>query len=84
MKVCKLNLHPTKTKIVYCKCVRKYDKHPIVKIDFLGYILIAIESEVKMIRNCLIINVMFIQNDTIWVYFLTKNKQVEVWLILGV
>ncbi len=31
-------------------------------------ILITIESEVKMIRNCLIINVMFIQNDTLWVY----------------
>ncbi len=31
------------------------------------YILITIESEVKMIRNCLIINVMFIQNDTLWI-----------------
>ncbi len=25
-----------------------------------------------MIRNCLIINVMFIQNDTLWVYNLDK------------
>ncbi len=31
------------------------------------YILITFENEVKMIRNCLIINVMFIQNDTLWV-----------------
>ncbi len=30
-------------------------------------ILITIENEAKMIRNCLIINVMFIQNDTLWV-----------------
>ncbi len=28
---------------------------------------ITFEIEVKMIRNCLIINVMFIQNDTLWV-----------------
>ncbi len=32
-------------------------------------ILITIKNEVKMIRNCLIINVMFIQNDTLWVYY---------------
>ncbi len=30
--------------------------------------LITFENEVKMIRNSLIINVMFIQNDTLWVY----------------
>ncbi len=31
-------------------------------------ILITFENEVKIMRNCLIINVMFIQNDTLWVY----------------
>ncbi len=30
-------------------------------------ILITFENEVKIMRNCLIINVMFIQNDTLWV-----------------
>ncbi len=32
-----------------------------------GGILITFENEVKMIRKCLIINVMFIQNNTLWV-----------------
>ncbi len=27
-----------------------------------------------MIRNCLIINVMFIQNDILWVYYLDKKS----------
>ncbi len=30
-------------------------------------ILITFENEVKMKCNCLIISVMFIQNDTLWV-----------------
>ncbi len=38
-------------------------------------ILITIESEVKMIRNCLIINVMFIQNDTLWVIGVENTYQ---------
>ncbi len=33
-------------------------------------ILINIKNEVKMICNCPIINVMFIQNDTLWVYMM--------------
>lgn len=32
-----LELHPKKTKIVYCKDYRRKEKHPIVKFDFLGY-----------------------------------------------
>jgi RNA-directed DNA polymerase len=32
-----LELHPTKTKIVYCKDGRRKEKHPNVKFDFLGY-----------------------------------------------
>lgn len=32
-----LELHPTKTKIVYCKDYRRREKHPDVKFDFLGY-----------------------------------------------
>ncbi len=31
-------------------------------------ILITFKNEVKIMRNCLIINVIFIQNDTLWVY----------------
>ena len=32
-----LELHPEKTKIVYCRDYRRKGKHPIVKFDFLGY-----------------------------------------------
>lgn len=32
-----LELHPQKTKIVYCKDYRRKGKYPIVKFDFLGY-----------------------------------------------
>jgi len=32
-----LELHPEKTKIVYCKDYRRQKNYPIVKFDFLGY-----------------------------------------------
>ncbi len=32
-----LELHPKKTKIVYCRDYRRKGKYPIVKFDFLGY-----------------------------------------------
>jgi len=32
-----LELHPEKTKLVYCKDYRRQGKHKIVKFDFLGY-----------------------------------------------
>jgi len=32
-----LELHPEKTKIVYCKDYRRKGKYPHVKFDFLGY-----------------------------------------------
>jgi group II intron reverse transcriptase/maturase len=32
-----LELHPKKTKIVYCRDYRRKEKHPKVKFDFLGY-----------------------------------------------
>jgi group II intron reverse transcriptase/maturase len=34
---CKLQLHPDKTKIVYCKDYRRREKYKNVKFDFLGY-----------------------------------------------
>ena len=34
---CKLELHPDKTKLVYCRDYRRKGKHPVVKFDFLGY-----------------------------------------------
>ena len=37
MKTCRLELHPAKTKIVYCKDYRRKGSYPIVKFDFLGY-----------------------------------------------
>lgn len=32
-----LELHPKKTKMVYCKDFRRQQKYPVVKFDFLGY-----------------------------------------------
>ena len=37
MKVCGLELHPDKTKLVYCRDYRRRDPYEIVKFDFLGY-----------------------------------------------
>ena len=37
MHACKLELHPEKTKMVYCRDYRRRGKHPDVKFDFLGY-----------------------------------------------
>jgi len=34
---CRLEIHPTKTKIVYCKDKKRKGKYPNVKFDFLGY-----------------------------------------------
>src|SRR3954470_5945256 len=34
---CQLEMHPTKTKIVYCKDGQRTGKYPIWKFDFLGY-----------------------------------------------
>ena len=36
-KECKLELHPDKTRIVYCKDDRRSGKHTETKLDFLGY-----------------------------------------------
>jgi len=37
MNECGLELHPEKTKIVYCRDYRRTEKHGEVKFDFLGY-----------------------------------------------
>lgn len=37
LESCGLELHPDKTKIVYCKDGRRRDVYPVVKFDFLGY-----------------------------------------------
>jgi RNA-directed DNA polymerase len=34
---CQLQMHPTKTRIVYCKDGKRKESYPIVKFDFLGY-----------------------------------------------
>lgn len=34
---CGLELHPTKTRIVYCKDDDRWGEHPETKFDFLGY-----------------------------------------------
>ena len=37
MQTCGLELHPEKTKLVYCRDYRRQEKHGTVKFDFLGY-----------------------------------------------
>jgi RNA-directed DNA polymerase len=37
LEVCGLQMHPTKTQIVYCKDNRRRQTYPRVKFDFLGY-----------------------------------------------
>ena len=37
MVECGLELHPLKTKIVYCKDSKRRENHPVVEFDFLGY-----------------------------------------------
>ncbi len=37
METCNLELHPEKTKLVYCRDYRRQGKYPTVKFDFLGY-----------------------------------------------
>src|SRR5206468_3115504 len=34
---CRLEMHPTKTKVVYCKSEKRRGKYPNVQFDFLGY-----------------------------------------------
>jgi RNA-directed DNA polymerase len=36
-EACKLELHPQKTKIVYCKDANRHEQYPNQKYDFLGY-----------------------------------------------
>jgi RNA-directed DNA polymerase len=37
LAVCHLEMHPTKTKVVYCKDENRKGKYPNIKFDFLGY-----------------------------------------------
>jgi RNA-directed DNA polymerase len=37
MRECKLELHPTKTRIVYCQDDDRRGRYPITSFDFLGY-----------------------------------------------
>jgi len=37
LKECGLEVHPEKTKLVYCKDANRQETHPIEKFDFLGY-----------------------------------------------
>jgi RNA-directed DNA polymerase len=37
MRECCLELHPEKTKLVYCKDYRRQEDYPVVKFDFLSY-----------------------------------------------
>ena len=36
-KECKLDMHPDKTKIAYCKDSSRRKEHPVTEFDFLGY-----------------------------------------------
>ncbi|MFZ2146900.1 MAG: group II intron reverse transcriptase/maturase [Sedimentisphaerales bacterium] len=37
IQACGLELHPERTKLVYCRDYRRQEKHPVVKFEFLGY-----------------------------------------------
>src|SRR3954466_16117827 len=37
MNECKLELHPTKTRIVYCKDADRKEEHENISFDFLGF-----------------------------------------------
>ncbi len=37
LEECGLRLHPSKTKVVYCRDHRRQENHELVKFDFLGY-----------------------------------------------
>lgn len=37
LKECKLELHPEKTKIIYCKDKERQKEYPVTEFDFLGY-----------------------------------------------
>ena len=37
LRVCGLEMHPEKTKIVYCKDANRKENHPVTSFDFLGY-----------------------------------------------
>ncbi|MFJ8067210.1 group II intron reverse transcriptase/maturase [Psychrobacillus sp. NPDC096426] len=37
MNICKLELHPTKTKIIYCRDADRKEEHENISFDFLGY-----------------------------------------------
>ena len=43
---CQLEMHPTKTKVVYCKDGKRKGKYPNVKFDFLGYCF-----QPRLVRN---------------------------------
>ena len=37
LQACKLELHPDKTRIVYCKDINRTGDHPAIQFTFLGY-----------------------------------------------
>ncbi len=37
LKECGLELHPDKTKVVYCKDIHRKQEHEVIQFDFLGY-----------------------------------------------
>jgi len=39
LRTCKLELHPQKTKIAFCKDDRRQNVAPIVQFDFLGFFI---------------------------------------------
>ena len=47
MKQCKLELHPDKTKIVYCKDEDRIEDYPVTQFDFLGYTYKAVYIKCK-------------------------------------
>ena len=58
MKQCKLELHPDKTKIVYCKDEDRTEDYPTTQFDFLGYTYKAVYIKCRdgKLRNNFIVS----------------------------
>jgi len=52
-QACKLELHPGKTRIVYCKDINRTEDHPDVQFTFLGYTF----AHLRFRHSCLLASI---------------------------
>ena len=51
LAACKLELHPQKTKIVYCKDDNREGSYPVQRFDFLGYSVLQKHTDKEFFLN---------------------------------